>query len=360
MSGLLLAAMAGMATLTGAASPDLAAAPQAALAVEPQDYLIGAWELYRSRFVSPEGRVVDDDNGSISHSEGQGYGMLLAVAAGDRANFDKLWSWTQQELFIRDDGLAAWRWDPAASPHITDRNNASDGDMLVAWALLRAAERWNVPEFRKRARAISDALAAHSVSDVRGRKMLMPAAEGFAKGEQPDGPVVNASYWIFPAIAELATISPALAKAKLDESGTWLLRKARFGPAKLPSDWVSLGASDPAPARSFPASFGYNAVRVPLYLAWSQDADPALLKSYADSWSAQGPGALGTVDLPTGATLEPMTAPGYGAIADLVACASGERPARAETRNFVPTTYYPSTLHLLSLLAFAERYPRCL
>ena len=31
------------------------------------------------------GRVVDTGNGLISHSEGQGYGMLLAVAAGDRA-----------------------------------------------------------------------------------------------------------------------------------------------------------------------------------------------------------------------------------------------------------------------------------
>ncbi|ALN74812.1 hypothetical protein M673_18990 (plasmid) [Aureimonas sp. AU20] len=84
VSGHLLAAMAG------APSPALAAAPQAALAVEPQAYPIDAWELYRSRFVSAEGRVVDNDNGSISHSEGQGYGMPLTVAARDRANFDKL------------------------------------------------------------------------------------------------------------------------------------------------------------------------------------------------------------------------------------------------------------------------------
>jgi len=34
---------------------------------------------YQSKFISPEGRVIDDANGGISHSEGQGYGMLIAV-----------------------------------------------------------------------------------------------------------------------------------------------------------------------------------------------------------------------------------------------------------------------------------------
>src|SRR5436309_1896309 len=42
-----------------------------------------AWRSYKARFVTDQGRVVDTANGRISHSESQGYGMLLAVAAGD-------------------------------------------------------------------------------------------------------------------------------------------------------------------------------------------------------------------------------------------------------------------------------------
>ncbi|MGH6925464.1 MAG: glycosyl hydrolase family 8, partial [Propylenella sp.] len=88
------------------------------------------WENFAGRFITPEGRVVDDANSSISHSEGQGYGMLLAAFAGDEAVFRRLWAWTETELLVRDDGLAAWRWEPDADPHVTDLNNATDGDIL--------------------------------------------------------------------------------------------------------------------------------------------------------------------------------------------------------------------------------------
>lgn len=48
------------------------------------------WQSYKARFVTAQGRVVDTGNGNISHSEGQGYGMLLAVAANDRETFNDL------------------------------------------------------------------------------------------------------------------------------------------------------------------------------------------------------------------------------------------------------------------------------
>ena len=36
------------------------------------------WQAWRDRFVMPDGRVVDTLQGQASHSEGQGYGMVLA------------------------------------------------------------------------------------------------------------------------------------------------------------------------------------------------------------------------------------------------------------------------------------------
>jgi len=41
----------------------------------------GDWESYKSRFLQPEGRIADTGRGGISHSEGQAFGMLLAVGS---------------------------------------------------------------------------------------------------------------------------------------------------------------------------------------------------------------------------------------------------------------------------------------
>ena len=36
------------------------------------------WEHFKLKFITEDGRVVDDGNNNMSHSEGQGIGMLLA------------------------------------------------------------------------------------------------------------------------------------------------------------------------------------------------------------------------------------------------------------------------------------------
>jgi endo-1,4-beta-D-glucanase Y len=92
------------------------------------------WNLYKARFLDPAGRIVDNANGNISHSEGQGYGLLLSYLADDRGDFDRIWSFTRTEMLVRNDGLAAWKWDPLAKPHVSDTNNATDGDLLMAYS----------------------------------------------------------------------------------------------------------------------------------------------------------------------------------------------------------------------------------
>ena len=101
------------------------------------------WERFKQAYVESDGRVMDTGQGRISHSEGQGFTMLFAVHYGDRAAFDRVWQWTKRNLQVRDDALLAWKWEQGA---VTDRNNASDADILVAWALARAAEKWREPE----------------------------------------------------------------------------------------------------------------------------------------------------------------------------------------------------------------------
>ena len=68
------------------------------------------WQYFKDQFISDDGRVIDTQQQQISHSEGQGYGMLLAVKFNDQATFKKLWRWSQDNLQIRKDRLFAWKF----------------------------------------------------------------------------------------------------------------------------------------------------------------------------------------------------------------------------------------------------------
>jgi len=314
----------------------------------------GSWELYRQKFVTSEGRVIDDANGGISHSESQGYGLLLACLAGDRSSFASIFAFTRTELLIRDDGLAAWRWDPKASPHVTDINNASDGDLLIAEALACAGGRWNMPTYTAAARQIARSLAKVALLKRGSDIWLMPAAKGFAEKDRPDGPVVNPSYWIFEAFPALSQLTGDQSWMQVQASGLRLL-DALAKEKLLTPDWVSI-RSTPKPAEGFPAQFGYNAIRIPLYLLRAGVANKARLEPFREAW------ADGTVviDVKTGKAVEPLPDPGYRILAAAMACALDKTAIPAELKTFQPTAYYPSTLHLLSLSMLRERYPQCM
>ena len=69
------------------------------------------WKQYKNRFLMSNGRILDTNNGNISHSEGQGTAMLFAVTNNDRRSFEQIWRWTVEHLQIRGDALFAWKWN---------------------------------------------------------------------------------------------------------------------------------------------------------------------------------------------------------------------------------------------------------
>ncbi|MCB4771911.1 endoglucanase [Ancylobacter sp. Lp-2] len=353
LAGLLILAAALL--LGAGAPPPLKAQPMASTV--PME----AWNAYMGRFVAENGRVVDTANGDISHSEGQGYGMLLAFLAGDRSNFERIWSFTRTELMIRDDGLAAWRWDPNATPHVTDVNAASDGDILISYALARAGAAWNNPGYTEAARKIARALGAKLVVKSGDRLVLLPGVQGFSADERKDGPILNLSYWIFEAFPILAQLAPETDWTKLGVSGLELLSIARLGPAQLPPDWIAAPARGPVTlAEGFPPVFGYNSLRISLYLLRAGIADAQILDSFRRNWLVENGGVPAIVDIPSGRVVNQLTEPGYRILGALLACALEGTAIPQELRHFEPTLYYPSTLFLLSWALLVEKYPRCL
>lgn len=316
------------------------------------------WSAYKAAFTTADGRVVDNANGGISHSESQGYGMLLSYLAQDRDSFAAFWTFTKRELMVRDDGLAAWKWDPAATPHVTDPNNATDGDILLAYSLGLAGLDWDDKPYQDAARGLADAVGRTSMMSWHGQTILLPAAFGFRPEDQSDGPVINLSYWIFEAFPVLAKIAPETDWLSLAKDGRRLVADAKFGDASLPTDWISLAGEKPAPAAAFPAEFSYNSVRIPLYLLRGGSKEHALLDHFIAPLDSAGNPGTRSVD--TDQVIDPLVEPGYQIIGAAVACVLDGTPVPAPLLQFEPQSYFGSTLHLLTLSFLRQNAQECL
>lgn len=315
------------------------------------------WEGFRRRFITHDGRVVDNGNAGATHSEGQGAAMLFAVRFDDRATFDRLLRFSRQALRRPDDALLAWRFQPGAAVPVSDLNNATDGDLLAGWALAEAAARWSSGEYRRLAAQVARDILRRLVLPLADGPLLLPGAEGFLK---PDHVVVNPGYAMPNAFRALAPLAPSPAWAALEAMGRQITDRARFGRWRLPADWVAISRGDGRPilAPGPAPRFSYDGVRVPLHLAWSGSvAAPALL-ALAEFWADPDHAAAPAwVDLRSNLIAPYRGDAGIQAVAQLtVATVLGR--AFTLPRVEEAALYYPASLALQCRLAWQDIGPR--
>ena len=311
------------------------------------------WRAFAARFLAPEGRVVDTGNGGISHSEGQGWALLCAEAAGDRERFELILGWTRRMLARPGDALFSWRWRPEGG--VEDPNNATDGDLMIAWALLRAGARWQSETLTELGTAIARDVLRFLTRQVGEDTVLLPGLRGF---EQRDHIVVNPSYYAFPALRALAKAVPDPRWLILAGDGIGLLRRSRFGRWGLPSDWVALprGGGRPTPAPGWPARFSYDAVRVPLYLAWAGLGQEPAAAAAASFWTdPRHPRLPAWTDLGSNAISPYQASSGIQSIARLAAAQAAAPPGGLVVAGVQEARdYYAGILTLLVRLAWRD------
>ncbi|WP_216850918.1 glycosyl hydrolase family 8 [Acidisphaera sp. L21] len=314
------------------------------------------WKAFRARFIRPDGRVIDTFNQGESHTESQGLGMLFAASFDDRPSFDRIWTWTKATLSRPSDALSAWRYLPGSSNPVPDMNNATDGDIYIAGALLRASARWKSPEYLDAAQKIAGDILRLLVREVGGKTVLLPAADGFVKS---DYTVVNLSYYVQPLLAELQEAYPSPLWEALFRDGDQLRQYARFGKWQLPPDWLRVSAANGALSidSGHPPRFSFDAVRVPLFVAWSR-GDPQALQSFVNFWGATPSRAPAWIDLDTGSCAPYPISKGVMAIARLSGCGH-----QVERQADLPAIsgdepYYSAALILLSRIALREIKPK--
>lgn len=237
------------------------------------------WEQYKLTFIQHDGRIMDKKQDSISHSEGQGYGMLNSVLYSDKVTFDKIWQWTKNNLQIRKDNLFAWSWGKRYNDEwgVIDYNNASDGDILIAYALVKASVKWNNENYKIDALKIIEGIRKNLSIEWDNRTFILPGYYGFKKEERLR---INPSYLIFSAYKSFSEVDDKPFWETVYKDSIYLIEKCYTGKLKLPPDWIVLNISPNASTgdrtgiaidEKKGALFGYDAIRVILYLSWEKN-----------------------------------------------------------------------------------------
>ncbi len=314
----------------------------------------GTWADYRKRFMTADGRVIDTGNSDISHSESQGYGLLLALRHGDRDGFESIRRWTADNLMVRHDGLLAWSWGrrPDGTWAVIDYNNATDGDLLVAWALVEAGKRWQRDDYRTQGQALAREIQRLLKVGHQGNTLLLPGYYGF---NQPEGLVLNPAYFVFPAFRALADGGNRNFWKTVERDALDLLEKSFTGPLNLPPDWLLLKDDRIAVFEERSDAFGYEAIRVPLYLALADLKAPARAFGPFLQWIALHDHLPVSVDLVRDRAALADGSAGFYAVMGRCAALVGEHTlsrklletAAAKIRN-EPQDYYAYTLYLLA------------
>jgi endoglucanase len=238
--------------------------------VSPAEDIPG-WERFKNHFISKDGRITDPIGDLISSSEGQGYAMLIAVDQDDRHAFDLIWTWTRDNLQVRQtDKLFAWKWGERIPGvwDVIDLNNATDGDTIIAMALIQAAQQWARDDYRKEASRIIESIRTKLIVEKWGKHFVLPAYYGFMEEESL---ILNPSYFIFPAYRKFASQAHQDFWQIVYRDSLHILTSSAFSKVRLPADWVIWRAVGPEIHTSKSELFGYEAIRTILYLAWDHN-----------------------------------------------------------------------------------------
>ncbi len=187
-------------------------------------------------------------------SEGQAYGMILALYSGDQKNFNRIWDAAEKNMWNAGTGFYDWRWNKGA---VVGSGMATDADQDIALMLLFADSLvkkgiWTAhtsplkASYRTRALELVNTIWSSAVS---GKYNVAPGAGWGGDGFVNPGYFSPASYRIF------AQVDPAHDwKAVVDQSYAVIARNPGYTKGMVP-DWMVPDGS------YFNGSLGYNAYR---------------------------------------------------------------------------------------------------
>jgi oligosaccharide reducing-end xylanase len=306
---------------------------------------------------------VEDIANNDVRSEGQSYGMTIAVQMDMRTEFDKLWTYAAQ-CMRQSSGLFAWQMNPGACT-AKSTGAAPDGEEYFALALMLASRRWGDAGTYNYGSEAKKVMAAMLAARPAGEFNSNPAIVTFGPYQNFSDP----SYVLPLFYSEWACFDTAHADfwKQAATYGRTLFQKttnATTGLAPGQCNW------DGTPyTASNNGHYNYDAQRVPMNImadfnlnnvdpwqaSWAKTMAAFWVKeglaSYGDTYNLDGSGKSGT----HGAGPTAMNA----MLAFALPVADGKPFLQAAWDATVPTgtyRYYSGSLYLLAMLHLSGKF----
>lgn len=328
------------------------------------------WQVFKNHFISDDGRVIDlGSKQNITTSEGQSYALFFALVANDKAAFDNILDWTQENLSEGDlsTRLPAWQWgeNRDKTGEILDSNPASDSDLWIAYSLSQAAILWDERRYSILAAVMAQRIMREETAYISGLGLtLLPAPAGFEF--KNDTYKLNPSYSPLFIYQQFSKLYPHSPWQQLHEGSAKLILDTAY--KGVSPDWVMY-----SPAKGFyydkkVSDLGsFNAIRVYLWASMMAEDAPykkeltaqflpfledinkrgyVPLNTYATSGKTQKRGPLGF-----NAALLPFLA----SQADDSLVMAIQQKLMVD-KSFTQTRYYDSVLNLFGNSALNKRF----
>lgn len=351
--------------LPSARAQQSVAAPSASRSAWP------AWDTFKAQFINDGGRVISEDGeGGQTYSEGQAYALFFALVANDRAAFDKLLRWTENNLCDGDmtARLPAWLWGrrPDGTWGVIDSNAASDADLWIAYALGEAGRLWNERSYRALSSLVAARVLREATADIPGLGLtLLPAPKGFV---QSDGRWrLNPSYTPMHLMQWLSANDPDPQWKKLAASSLKVIQGA--SPKGFTPDWTVYDSKQGFLIDDQGKEKGqgtYNAIRVYLWAGVMHADTPgrnALLTTLAPMarYVREQGYPPESIDIVTAQGSGPAPSGFSAALLPFLRAAGDDKALqsqrmRLEARPLRPTAYYEQVLALFGQGAFEGQY----
>lgn len=230
--------------------------------------LYGSWSEYKNLFIAEDGRVIDKVNNNITHSESIGYAMYLSIKNNDLETFKKIHSWYKNNLTKNKFGLISWKWGQSedASWKTLDFNNASDGDLWIAYDNLLMYEKTQEARYKDDALLLMKNIKKHLIINHRDSLYLLPGKIGFNTEKDFQ---INLSYYLFFIFDKFTQYDDDSVWINLKKDGLLLMENSRFSSLNLHADWININKNTLEITTWKNNSFAYDALRVPLNILLS-------------------------------------------------------------------------------------------